>query len=340
MIRSLFFGLSLLFSSALFASGYTIAPPAGTSNGGTEVTIQGQFGDLPYIVRFDGTPAQSTVRVDAHTLVAVTPPHPWGGTHVVILENDIAIETGLTFTFVYVEAKALEQILIPLLTPPIHGAFGSEFHTAFRGYAASETGADIFGLEEDCLPCLVFGLPYPMGVGPYSEFGRVILSGTPSRPGRFVYAAPDQASSLEFNLRVRDVTREGLNFGTEIPVVRAREFRSSRVTLIGVPADSRFRNTLRVYATGLTDLIVTFSNGTQRVERYVTMQHSRDPFDPAYATIGDFPVFAGQAEFVTITIDPVPAALIDPPPPRSPIWAFVTVTNNETQAITTITPQR
>ena len=99
------------------------------------------------------------------------------------------------------------------------------------------------------------------------------------------------------NLRVRDVTREGLNFGTEIPVVRAREFRSSRVTLIGVPADSRFRNTLRVYATGLTDLIVTFSNGTLRVERYVTMQHSRDPFDPAYATIGDFPVFAGQAEF-------------------------------------------
>ena len=336
MIRSTLCSLSLLFSSALFASEYTIAPSAGTSGGGTEVTIQGELGEGSYAVLFDGTPATSTVRVDAHTLVAVTPPHRWGGTHVALLENGVAIETRLTFTFVIAEPKALEQILIPLLTPPVHGAFGSEFHTAFRGYnaSASEVGADVYGLEMDCFPCPV-GDPFaPLGVGPNSEFGPVILSGTPERPGRFIYVAPDQGSALEFNLRVRDVTREELNFGTEIPVVREREFRSSRVTLIGVPTDPRFRNTLRVYATALTDLIVTFSNGTQRVERSVTMQHERDPFDPEYAAIGDFPVFAGQTVFLTTTIDPAGAALV------SPIWAFVTVTNNETQAITTITPQR
>jgi hypothetical protein len=342
MIRSLVFGLTLLFSSAGFASEFTIAPSAGTTNGGTEVTIRGEFGDHPYVVRFDGTPAQSTVRVDAHTLVAVTPPHPWGGTHVVVFENGIGIETGLTFAFVIASPKALERILIPLLTPPIHGAFGSEFHTSFRGYNASESevGADVYGLEMDCFPCPVGDVFTPLGVGPNSDFGPVIMSGTPDRPGRFLYVAPDQAGPLEFNLRVRDVTREGLNFGTEIPVVREREFRSSRVTLIGVPTDSRFRNTLRVYATALTDLIVTFSNGTQRVERSVTMQHSREPFDPEYATIGDFPVFAGQAELVTITIDSVGSAVSNPPAPPSPIWAFVTVTNNETQAITTIAPQR
>jgi hypothetical protein len=66
----------------------------------------------------------------------------------------------------------------------------------------------------------------------------------------------------------------------------------------------------------------------------MSLTGSSDPFEPAYASFADFPVDAGTVR-VTITVDPIITLL----PVEVPIWAFITVTNNDTQAITTITPQ-
>ena len=225
-----------------------------------------------------------------------------------------------------------ERILIPLLTPPVHGAFGSEFHTKLRIYNNFENDISIQGIAP---PCILSACPTVPGtvVSAGTELTDIELTGT---PGRFVSVLASHARHLSFSLKVEDVTRAALNFGTEIPVVRERELTTQTLSLLAVPTDSRFRKTLRIYATEGTVLWVTFTDGVEKVQRTVTLAPGRDPFEPAYALISDVPAFASGASEITITLEPLPLLH---PLPQPPYWAFVSVTNNDTQVITTITPQ-
>jgi hypothetical protein len=64
------------------------------------------------------------------------------------------------------------------------------------------------------------------------------------------------------------------------------------------------------------------------------LAEGKSVFEPAFASFTNFPANIGP---VTVTIGiPVPP-ILPPEPPR--IWAFDSVTNNDTQLITTITPQ-
>src|SRR5688572_22764238 len=76
---------------------------------------------------------------------------------------------------VFATESSFESILIPLLTPPIKGAFGSEFHTHFHVHnRSSENGIVIEGLR-DCIPCPVFTFI----VEPNEERDDVGMDGTP-----------------------------------------------------------------------------------------------------------------------------------------------------------------
>lgn len=332
MVRSLLFALTLLLSSAAFGE-FTVSPIAGPAGGGTLVTIKGSFGSWPYEILFDGVPAKSAVRVDAETFVAVTPPHVPGTVPVTIFEYDVLLETGKTFNYVGDASGLQERILVPLLTPPVHGAFGSEFHTQFDAYNASGNAVVILGLDPPCF-LSVCPPPLPHILNPGKHLSSVEFLGT---PGRFLYVPAALADDVVFHLRVHDVTRAALNFGTEIPVVRESEMPSDRVTLIGVPTDPRFRNTLRIYSTGEAYVDVTFTDGIQTIVRQVTLPAGNDIFEPAYATISDFPTFASGAKEIDVEVAAT-SVLLDPPQ-IVPLWAFISVTNNETQVITTITPQ-
>jgi hypothetical protein len=57
-------------------------------------------------------------------------------------------------------------------------------------------------------------------------------------------------------------------------------------------------------------------------------------FDPSYAQFSDFPVGVGE-----VKVQIQASHIILSPPVSYSIWAFVSVTNNETQHITTVTPQ-
>jgi hypothetical protein len=336
MNRSLVFAALLMLSSALHAAGFTVTPTSGPAAGGTTVTIKGDFGDWPYGVSFDGTPAVSTTKVDAHTLVAVTPPHLPGPTRVLVFEYDLFLDTGVTFTFTGEVPQAFERILVPLLTPPVKGAFGSEFHTELTAHNASGQAVHIYGIRPFCVIGIceqrLHSIPYV--VNPGSGLESYESSGT---PGRFLYVPAGQARDLALNLRVHDVTRSALNFGTEIPVVHAHEVTNDRITLLGVPTDPRFRNTLRIYGTHVAFLSVSFTDGEETFHRSVVLSESPDIFVPEYASISDFPVFASGAATMRVTIEGPPPVL---PVFSGPFWAFISVTNNDTQVITTITPQR
>ena len=342
------FVLLLLFfaSFAVVAqTPYSITPNRGPAAGGQEVIIKGDFGQWPYAIIF-GSAAVTAERLDEHTLRAVTPPHPAGNVDIVIFEYDIGIDTGLTYTFRDDPMGALERVLLPIFTPPVQGGHGSEFRTDFRAKNLYENDHILtFGLIENCpiAPNCTWpsDLGFTFGHGKELRPDDVIPWG---EPGIFMYVPTEDAASLALQLRVYDVSRDATNFGTEIPVVREHEmFVDEEIVLLGVPTDPRFRNTLRIYATEPT--VVTLEihseelNGMTQERQVSLVRNASNAFVPAYAQIGDLPVGAGPLRLrIRVAAPPPIGSPVIAPPPA--VWAFVTVTNNDTQHITVISPQR
>lgn len=328
--------LVLLFASALGAqTPLSMTPTSGPTSGGTEVTIKGDFDSVPFTVFFGSEVATSTTRIDEHTLRAVTPAHLPGKVEIVILELDMLTATDLEFEFIGGRPSSYERLLLPVFTPAMQGAFGAEFHTDLRIANHGVAGVvDVFGLRLQCrVLCPTIPPDKPLGIPSVWEIqpGDLIQDGA---PGKFIYVRKAELDALAMNLRVHDVTRDDLNFGTEIPIVRENEFLLNRVVLVGVPTDPHFRNTLRIY--GDTSFTAHVKVGNREPVR-VRVEHATptDIFLPAYGVFSDFPT-DGFPVRVTIDVEPDIHPIL---PIDTPIWAFLTVTNNDTQMISTITPQ-
>ncbi|MHB0969207.1 MAG: hypothetical protein ACYC7A_00045 [Thermoanaerobaculia bacterium] len=155
---------------------------------------------------------------------------------------------------------------------------------------------------------------------------------------------------IHFTLRVQDVSRQALTWGTEIPVVRENAFRTGRISLPQVPLDARFRPMLRIYDVdrhGGSVAIRFFDDdgvllSEESVELIVPVgnQHpdpsgpaTPDFYYPAWAQVSDFVARHPQlADHDRVRIEVEPPAGVH-------FWAFISVTNNETQHVTLITPQ-
>ena len=233
-----------------------------------------------------------------------------------------------------------ERLLLPVFMPPVHGAHGSEFRTELRMANTGENPIFLLGIQGDCVficpPIPVYILEAGAEAGP----GDFALNGS---PGRFLFVPDDQVSSLSMNLRVHDVTHQAENFGTEIPIVRENQFVDGPISFVGVPTDPRFRSSLRIYASFPMDVLVTVGNRAPvRVALtgpVITFPPTTFPdlSKPAYGFFSDFPT---DGQPVRVTVEPDPSIIIISLFPfETPIWAFITVTNNDTQVITTITPQ-
>jgi len=186
------------------------------------------------------------------------------------------------------------------------------------------------------------GLTYdPVAVG--SEFGWFLL------------VERGRSDDLSFGLRIRDVSRDGTALGAELPVVREREFRTRPLNLLDLPVDFRFRVTVRVYslkpAEGAQVRVRVYE---QRRPLYINMSHepdqllgervymlSRHPLAdrsaeqyPSFAFITDLPIeHPPAASNASVRVQVIPLA------GDVAIWAFATLTNNESQAVTVVTPR-
>jgi hypothetical protein len=229
-----------------------------------------------------------------------------------------------------------ERVLLPIFTRPVSGAYGSDFRSELKLMNAGSQSLGAYGLEWICVVLCPFDplLPFELepdfveDANPYTRSGN---------PGWFLFVPSDRIDDLVLQLRVYDVSREATNFGTEIPVVRDEEVTRAPLVLLGVPTDERFRNTLRIYSfeEGAFTITIEGANGV-RYDHGVYAAPGESIFDPAYAAFVDFPANIGP---VKVTIRAL-APIVTPPalPPR--FWAFNAVTNNETQHITVVSPQR
>ena len=224
-------------------------------------------------------------------------------------------------------SSSYERILLPVSTDEIPGSFGSRWVT------------DLWYRNDGDEPAAVF----PLAVTDYTPSPHVdvllpvIKAGPGGPPGAFLYVTRSLADNLRFNLRVRDLSRQALTWGTQIPVVREAQFSSKRLVLLAVPIDAHFRALLRIYDASfgfVTARVRVFELGSDTLLAQRDMQLSSVPelpYDPGYAQLAISDIVAATNELRVVRVE------IEPLTPMR-FWAFVSVTNNETQQVTTVVP--
>lgn len=218
-----------------------------------------------------------------------------------------------------------ERVLLPLAAFDVPGAFGSRWST------------ELWIRNDTDRPILVV----PLNITDYSPppHRDVLLPLQMPRDaaGEFLYV--DRVDGLYLNLRVRDTTRADDTFGTELPIVREKDMLTKHAVLLPVPIDPNFRATLRIYDASFIGVvkarvrIFAIETATLLAEKEVQLETRQDlPFNPGYVQLTvESLVPASYSGEVRVELDPLTPAM--------KYWSFVTVTDNKTQHVTTITPQ-
>lgn len=230
-------------------------------------------------------------------------------------------------------ATAQNRILVPLAVglsgePGGYGSiWKSELHAFNRG-----TGP-VTVLTSASL-CILGSCPTGRFVIPPGE-SREIGSSEPT----MLLVSDGVAGDLSLNARVFDESRNRVDWGTELPLV-STESVNHEFALLNVPVRSGFRLLLRLYeSSGGGDvevLIRTRNAATGLIIKQTTVtlegRFYEDPFDFAHTQLSLDDALGAEGEgFVHIEV----VAL----QPSRQIWGFVSVTHNETQHVTLVTPQ-
>lgn len=286
------------------------------------------------IIRVGGTRVSTPIRREnANTIWFDAPPHPVGLQNVVIEKSNPVSTWTASDAVLYFDGPdlgAFERILFPTLFNA-RGANGSEWLAE-----GAISNPNPYYVENYNSLLTIVCITYPCGER-LSPNSYVRLLGGPWPQGVMLLAPRVEAPSLEFALRVRDVSRQAESFGTEVPVVRESDMIMDKpIRLLDVPLDPNYRVKLRVYAydpVPIDDPVVVVTNAdTNQVKASyrLTLKNSCEscPDTPEYAEL-DLPL-GTTLERVTLSITM---------PPGTPSWAFATVTNNTTQQVTVVTPQ-
>jgi hypothetical protein len=238
-----------------------------------------------------------------------------------------------------------EMILLPVAIPiSVRGAFGSEFVTELTIFNGSPQTVFVEGVEFPRCP-VVGCAPPTLGAG-NTLITRPGSFGT-SNVGLLRIAPRTAADAVVAQLRVQDISRQATTWGTEIPVVRERDAVSGPLHLLDIPADGNFRTTLRIYnftpassavrvrifdvtSTGFSD---PYASGELIREADVTLTQLSPSAGVSYAVLS-IDGMVGTRIGRRLRVSVVPSAT------DMKLWAFVSVTHNESQHITTITPRK
>jgi hypothetical protein len=257
---------------------------------------------------------------------------------------------GLLAAISPIRAEELERTLIPIATTAtiVDGSHGSRWETELWLYNGTEEDLSLRYLDWTCLhisPCGTGARIGPQSTWRASTAHAPLVNHPefgPSPPGVLIFYPRAVSDRLHFRLRVRDVSREAESAGTEVPVVRETDFLIGPVHLLDVPTDLRFRTHLRLYGPDEQhgSFLVRFfdlESGSLLAEELVALEEHPVPLtgaNPYYAEI------AGLTErFPAIASTSLVRVAIEPLTPGLRFWAFISITNNETQQVTLVTPQ-
>ena len=258
-----------------------------------------------------------------------------------------------------------ERVLVPVvITQPVAGAHGSQWMTELVMRNESDQAVDItIAPYSGCVASCQWTQPHTLL--------RLGFPAANPNAGIFLYVGSAGIGKVTFALRVQDTTRQANTWGTSVSVVRPKDVFSGKLQLLNIPVSDKFRAALRVYdfdtsipdaaavvrvriydmcGIGRFDNTVPFPcNDPPLVDTNLSLppsgpeQSFTNPSYPGFAMVGDlmsaFPQLAGLAARPgDVTGIPRVRIDIDPITPALRFWAFASVTNNETQHVTVITP--
>jgi len=84
---------------------------------------------------------------------------------------------------------------------------------------------------------------------------------------------------------VRDLSRQAEAFGTEVPVVREKDWKRGSLSLLNVRSDPRFRITLRVYLEDETDVFGAAPIRVSRMSDPTTIAETSVPMDSSHGAL-------------------------------------------------------
>jgi hypothetical protein len=223
------------------------------------------------------------------------------------------------------------RVLLPITTETVPGANGSLWESELWVHASSDEGATILPLSlSDVGPLKHISLRLPIFEAPVGQ-----------PPGQIILVSSNALADVQFNLRVRDLSRQAETWGTEIPVVREDEFRVKPVALLPVPLGSGFRAMVRVYGLERTGGAVRVRVSTIEDDPSVPLRvvyeetwqlnPTSSRHDPPYAEIPLSVFVPGSDAVARVDVEPLTPGLA--------FWSFVSVTHNATQHVTVISPR-
>jgi hypothetical protein len=279
----------------------------------------------------------NTVTIDGVTIVLAgptdgppsfnAPPHPPGAVDVVVNLGSHTVTSKAALIY-YDPASTDPAIFEPILFPVSFqgpGALGSQWVT--ENFISWSAGA----FFRDPLPCCASFIA--------GTWAQLLNNANPW--GNVLYAIRGTADSLDAASRIRDTTRQAETAGTEVPVVRERDFRG-RLSFINVPVNSRYRVMLRLWAIG--------DDPHFNAALPVSLISTPVPFLPVPLTkIPATAMWFGSIDVTSLltrapsspyTLQVYPTGYrADAVPLAFPrIWGMLSITNNDTQQVTIISP--
>ncbi len=331
----------------------SVSHSVGPTTGGTHITLAGS-NLLPTVVCLLPCPTTVTfgkvpgsLKGETRSLLhVVTPPHAPGTVDVTInIAGEPPIVLANAFTFSTDDEAHFEQVLLPLYFDGVlHGAHGSEWTTSLW---IRNSGSEAVQLAPWACPggqVCVETFPLTYTLPPSRSLQRLApLDVADGNPSRLLYVSQAGSDDVSFSLRFADRSRGLVDAGIDLPVIREREALYSTAQLFSVPMGPTYRALLRLYEIG--DVSSRF-----RITIYPQSELEVQPIhsEELTATVqdGPFPAKAGYAQFdITglLRLEKVwPESVrieITPLTEGSRYWSFVSLTNNDTQFVTLVTPQ-
>jgi hypothetical protein len=337
----------------------SIDPTSGPTTGGTVVTVTGEnlapppsfacVAPCPPQVSFDGIKVDAQFATDT-VYVVRTPAHAPGVVDVAVHTPD-GRTTAVQRAFSYVSGQeaSYERLLLPIyLDGVVAGANGSRFRTDFW---LRNNGDALLTLAP--WPCpdggacpAIFPLTHAVAPGETIHNLPPFFSVPRTNPSRVLFASRNAVSRTSMNLRIFDESRGRVDAGAEVPVVREGDLLTSPAQLHSVPLRGDFRLMLRVY-----ELALTSARFRVRVFEEFPGTGSAQPISEFELTAttnqtGDFRSEAAYADYAALTDllrSPLPRPeflriQVEPLTQGSRYWTFLSVTSNDTQRVTLITP--
>jgi hypothetical protein len=266
-----------------------------------------------------------TVPADSNidgALFANAPPHAPGVVDVTVNSTSGTVTSKAALIY-YDPASADPAVFEPILFPVSFqgpGALGSQWLTESFIYTS---GALPF--FRDPLPCTDCSRSLSTGSK------QLLNDGNPW--GHVLYALRGTTDSLDFASRIRDTSRQAQTAGTEVPVVRERDFRG-QLRFLNVPTDTRYRVTLRLWSLADFPQFIAVVNSTTIIQQQ-TLTVSNIPGTSMWFGTMDVTPLLTTSNGTPTRLTVVGALNFLPPPP---IWGMLSITNNDTQQVTIISP--